>query len=238
MVGEKKVRRKKGEEKAVKDDTETGDSVEAKEDEGKSHSKQTKIAVIIMIVLLVSVLLTHWAIQEIRKFEYDGIEFYKQKEDTEIFYMTQVLYYLPTGLATGEGIPIQFKLRNDPRELGEIPIEGEVKLKKEVILSLSPQIANCSDTIMTMIDFSIILKAFGISAEGATTDRRYGKENDIPFADCRKSDEKTVIMMKEGNETRITQEGGCYIVEIKDCKIQESYERFLFGFIKDSILRE
>ena len=202
-----------------------------------SHGRQTKIAVVIMIILLVSVFLFNWIIQESRKFEYGGIDFYKEKEGEIMYYKTMPLQYLPTGLALGgERIPIQIKLRNDPRELAEIPIEGTIKLKRDVILSLSPVIANCSNTYITLIDFSMTLKAFSITAKGAVIDRNYAKENNVTFADCRHAREKTVIVMKEGNKTKITQNKDCYTIEIKDCEIQESFERFILEFIAGSMV--
>lgn len=218
---EKKVKKKLVDESSKKD----------------AHGRQTKIAVVIMIILLVSVFLFNWIIQESRKFEYGGIDFYKEKEGEIMYYKTMPLQYLPTGLALeSERIPIQIKLRNDPRELAEIPIEGAIKLKREVILSVSPMLANCSNTYITLIDFSMTLKAFSIKASSGTPDRKFAKENNATFADCRHARDKTVIVMKEGNETRITQDKDCYTMEIKDCEIQESFERFILEFIAGSMI--
>lgn len=216
-----------------------------------SYGKQTKIAVILMIVLLASVFIANWVVRESKKFDYNGMKFYKEKEGSILFYKSLLGYVT----ASGQDIPFILKLRNDPRELEKIPVEGEIeKLKKEVVLSLSPEIADCSDTIRTMTDFSMTLKAFGISASAATTDKNYSKEHDAPLINCKNSGEKTVIVMKEGNETRITKYkeenpirivGGkesvilsgkdCYIIEIKNCEIQQSFERFILDYISNSM---
>lgn len=224
MMKEKK-QKKKVEEEVVKNVTE-------KRDISNKYNKQTKIAVIIMIVLIVAIFIAHWIIQESKKFDYGGMKFYKEKEGPVLFYKSLLGYVT----ASGENIPFILKLRNDPRELDNIPIEGAIKLKKEVILSLSPGIANCSDTYITMLDFSRTLKGFSIKASGATTDKNYAKEYNAPLVDCKDAKEKTVIVMKEGNETKITKTEGCYTIEIKDCEIQKSFERFILRFIENSVI--
>lgn len=197
-----------------------------------SYGKQTKIAVILMIVLLASVFIANWVVQESKKFDYNGMKFYKEKEGSILFYKSLLGFVT----ASGQDIPFILKLRNDPRELEKISVSGEIRnIKKEAILSLSQEIAECPDTIRTMTDFSITLKAFGIKASAATTNKSYSKEHDIPLIDCKDSKQKTVIVMKEGNETRINQEKDCYTIEIENCEVQQSFERFILDYISNSL---
>jgi len=203
------------------------------EEKPKGHEKQTKTAVIIMIVLIVSVLLAHWIVQESRKFEYKGLNFYKEKEGSILYYKSLFGYVT----ATGENIPFIMKFRNDPRELDKIPIKGKIRLQKQVVLSVSPTIGNCSDTYVTLIDFSRTLKAFSIKASAATTDKQYARENKVDFANCKSAIPETVIVMQEGSETKITQDKDCYVIEIKDCEIRQSFERFMLEFIANSMMR-
>jgi len=200
----------------------------------KDYNKETKVLIGIMIIVIVVILLAQWLVQKSKKFEYGGFSFYKEKEGDITFYKSLLGYVT----ASGENIPFILKLRNDPRVLDEIQFEGVLKLKNETILSVSPNIANCSDTYITMIDFARTLKAFGISAKAATTDVNYSKEYNATLADCRNSLGRTVVVMKEGNETKISQEKlvfkDCYVIEIKDCKIGQSFERFLLELIKSS----
>ena len=215
------------------------DKKEIKKEEtpkNKKNDRPTIIIVVIMLVLIISVFLVNWIVQERKEFEYNGLKFYKEKEGSITYYKSLLGYVT----ASGEEIPFILKLRNDPRKLEEIPVEGIIRLKEEAILTFSPEIVNCSNTYVTMIDFSRTLKAFGIKASGATINEDYARENDIPLADCRSSLNKTVIVMKEGNETKISQEKiffeNCYIMEISDCQVQESFERFMLKFIGESIL--
>lgn len=222
----------------------------ARKETEKKYDKQTKIAIIVMVVLILSIFIAHWIVQEMNKFKYNNLQFYKEKEGSILFYKSR-LGFVTSG---GQNIPFILKLRNDPRVLDEIQIDGEIALKEDVTLAVSPEIGECEDTYITLIDFSRTLKSFGINAEAATTDRKYAEEMNAKFASCKDAKGKTVIIMREGNETRITQDrepyeemtigkGGattttkyleCYIIEINNCQVQESFERFILKFIENS----
>ena len=211
---------------------------------------------IIMIVLIASVLFSHWIIRASQKFEYNSIEFYKEKEG-DIQYYKALLGFLSVN---GENIPFILKLRNDPRDLEKIPIEEGVKigdLGKDVIISVSPKLGNCSDIHITLMDFAMTLKAFGIKATQGTTDENFSKEKEILFADCNIPKGKTVIVMETGEENKISitrepieklaitstggslagRDGGCYLLEVSDCRTQEVFERFILEMIKNSVTK-
>lgn len=194
----------------------------------RKYIKQTMIVVIIMILLLASVFIAYWLTQESKEFEYKGLSFYKEKEDTILFYKSVFVFVA----ANGENTQAMLKLRNDPRVLDNIPIEGTIRLKNVVVLSVSPEITNCSDTYRTIVNFAWTLGGFGIrNVSAATTDKKYSREYKIPLVDCKNAKEKTVIVMEEGNETKIVQDENCYILEIKNCEIQEVFESFILDFI-------
>jgi len=216
------------------------------------YDKQTKFAIIIMFLLIVSVLAGHWIIQESNKFEYKDLEFYRTDEGGLIVYRSLLGY----ATAGGETVPFVLKLRNSPKELEKIPINANITLdKKKVVLSLSPEIANCSNTTRSIMDASITFKAFGREVSAATTDEDFHEENDVPLIDCGDSVDKNVIIIKEGIKTRIKEDKtevtniiitssgrrteiknrNCYIIEVANCEIQEAYERFILDFIANSV---
>lgn len=200
----------------------------------KSYAKQTKIVVIIMFVLLASVFVAYWLVQESKTFEYHNMKFYKEKEGALMFYKSLLGY----ATKSGESIPFIIKLRGDPRQLDKIPIEGEIKnLKEKVVFSVSPEIANCSDTPRVMVDFSMTLGAFGLKTSAATSSKEYAKQINIPLIDCKDAKDKTVILMKEGNETKIVKTGECYTLEISECRVQDNFERFTLALIENSIVK-
>lgn len=201
----------------------------------KNYNKQIKIVVFVMAILLVSVFLTYWIVQESKTFEYKGMRFYKEKEGTIIFYKSLLGYVS----YSGENVPFVLKLRTDPRKLDEIKVEGQIKnFREEMILSLSPQIANCTNTVRTMVDFSMTFGAFGIKTTAATTDKKYSKENNVPLITCKDAQQKTVIVMTEGEENKIIKTADCYTIEIKNCEIQENFEKFILEFIANSMTKE
>jgi len=203
-----------------------------KEKDKKTPEKQIKILVIIMAVLILSVLFSYWIFQQMKFFEYNGFKFYKEKEGAILYYKTALTYFA-TG---GESIPFIMKLRNDPRDLEKIPLTGRVVFKDNSVISVSPEILNCSKIYVTLVDFSSTLKAFGITASAATTDEEFAKENEKEFITCEDAIDKTVVMMVEGEETKITKQGNCFVMQINNCEVRESFERFMLGFIESSIV--
>lgn len=215
------------------------ENLEKKEETSKNtkeYGNQTKGVVIVMAVLILSILVTYLIVQESKEFKLNGMKFYKEKEGNVLYYKSLLGY----ATASGQNIPFILKLRHDPRRLDSIPIDGFLRLKGDVVLSLAPALTNCSETYITMMDFSRTLTGFGYDVEGATTDKNYAKEHNATLADCRSSMNKTVIVMIEGNETKISQEKvffkDCYIIEISNCEIQESFERFIVGLVENSMV--
>jgi len=236
MKKEKRIGGKKNKEKEkVEENSEKEEEKkEQEETKPKSYAKQTKIVVVIMFVLLASVFVTYWLVQESKTFQYHNMKFYKEKEGSLTFYKSLLGY----ATKSGESIPFIIKLRGDPRQLDKIPIEGEIKnLKEKVIFSVSPEIANCSDTPRVMVDFSMTIGAFGLKTSAATNDKEYAKKMNIPLVDCNNTKDKTVILMEEGNETKIVKTGDCYTLEISNCQVQNSFERFTLDLIENSITK-
>jgi len=209
-----------------------------KELQKRSHEKQTKYVVIFMVVLMISVFAVFWYVQQEAKFTYNGIEFYRENEGSLVFYKSLLGYVT----ASGEEIPFILKLRTNPEELIEIPVKGNITLLKNVTITVSPEMTNCSDTYITLLDMSLTLTSFGMSTTGATTDLNYSIENNMTLADCRNSVNRSVIVFQEGNVTKITREPvlfkDCYIIEVKDCQIREGYERFILGYIVDGMINK
>jgi hypothetical protein len=202
----------------------------------KNYTVQTITVIAAMILLISSIFLVYWIVQEQKRFELDGVEFYMQKEGT-IPYYKSLLGYVS---ATGEQVPFVLKLRTNPEKLEEIPVRGEIHLMDKAVISLSPEIVNCSNTHITVFDMALTMKAFGTNTTLGTPDKEFAIESNFTLADCRNSMNQTVIIFKEGNNTEINQEvvvfKNCYIVELEECQIREGYERFILRYITDSLL--
>jgi len=187
---------------------------EKKKKESLKESKSSKntIIVIIMLTLLIAVVVAHFLTEE-ETFEYNGIEFSVSEQGGVTFYVSKPIL---VGFVAGGQSPFNIQLRNDPRILEEIPFEGNLVLKKQAIISFSPEIENCEDTYVTLVDFSRVLKAFGIDTSAASSDKEHASENEMPFIDCRDATDQTVILLEAGEETKISKEGDCYTLEINN----------------------
>lgn len=224
------------EKKNIKKSEKAGKSKESKASKKKlekAYEKQIKTAVIIMIVIIFSFIFTYWVIQQTKKFEYHGFKFQIEKEGQLEYYNTLLEYISPY---TGEKIPFIIRLKNDPRVLENIPIEGDIILKKNVLFSISPSMENCSESVATLVDFSRTLKAFGINATSATNSRDYAEKSGAQYADCRDAIGQSVILLREGDSTQIIKDKDCYILEFNNCETREIYERFILKFIENSII--
>ncbi len=218
---EKQTKTKKQQEKSKKD----------------KYDKQTKVALLIMLILIAGIFFTRWMINESKKIEYGDMTFYEVDEGGLTFYKA------PLGFISAQGKNAQFilKLRNNPKKLDEnIPIEGfgNINVKKNVTISVSPEIGECYETYRTLIDFSRTLKGFGIYANQATPDKDFAKENNLSFADCENAVGKTVVIMRQGNSTKIKRgldNPDCYVIEINNCEVQASFERFILGMVENML---
>ncbi len=197
------------------------------------YERQIKIAVIFMIVIIFSFIFTYWVIQQTKIFEYHGFKFQIEKEGQMKYYNTLLEYVSPY---TGEKIPFIIRLKNDPRVLESIPIEGNIVLKKNVLFSISTTMENCSESTATLVDFSRTLKAFGVNATAATNSRDYAEKSGAKYANCNDAIGQSVILLREGSSTNIIQDKDCYILEFNNCETREVYERFILRFIENSII--
>ena len=264
-MAKKKTQKRKEKAEGKKENLETKkekgeqkEQAEEKKKEKTDRNKQTEIAVIIMVVLIASVLVAHWIVQKSKTFEYEGIKFYKYKEDNILSYKSELMNYSrTTGRSVGpNSIPFTLVLKDDPRELRKIPVDGAILLdqqkdvilsispdgtvrsnqQKDVILSVSPELIKCNATHRTLMDYAWTLGNFGFNVSLATPEKAYAKENNMSFVTCSNNSKgRNVILMREGNETKITQKGNCCVMEISNCEVQESFGRFILEFIVNSV---
>ena len=239
---EKTVQKENLETKKEKGEQKEEKKKEENKKEKTDRNKQTKIAVIVMIVLIASVLMAHWIVQKSKTFRYEGIKFYKYKEDNTLFYKSELMNYTRfMAYHRIRVVPFTLVLKDDPRELKNIPVDGAILLdqQKDVVLSVSPELVKCNATHRTLMDYAWTLGNFGFNVSLATPEKEYAKENNLSFVTCiNNSKGKNVILMFEGNETKIIQRGDCCGIEISNCEVQESFGRFILEFIINSVMNE
>jgi hypothetical protein len=215
---------------------EEGKQEEKKDSKKIDYSKQTKQVVLIMIVALIAMAITYFMVQGDKTAKYHDLVFSKEESGGIVEYKTLLGYAVG-----GESRPLTLQLRTDPEKLEKIPADADIKLLKNTLVSLAPEIVNCSNIYPTLIDLSMTLTTFGTTPKIATTDRDLAIEKNVTLADCRSSLNQTVIILQRGNQTQVVQEfffTNCYYIEVNNCEIREGYERFLLEYIEDNLLEK
>jgi len=201
---------------------------EVNKENKESHEKQIRLVVFFMSVLIIVIFLVYFLIQESKKFEYDGLKFVKGKQGSLVLYYSS----LPISDINGKVIgSLPFYLREDPRNLERISIDGEIRVGKEVILSATPEILKCDDGLLAATTLSMNLGKLGIKAIGATTNKTYAEENNMTYADydtCLNTN-YTTLLFKEGGNSKIRHVDNCYILDTANCEIMNVTERFIVG---------
>lgn len=149
-------------------------------------------------------------------FEYNGIKFNPSKTGVGFdmqFFVNDANY------------PTLMTVRNDPRNLEDIPIETDyvrsmVSGKNVVYITEDPYADLKGPTLVAAREIAIPLSLL-YGAEVNKTLTRTSEELDIPLTDqtvktCEDSDENTlVILQRLGDETAVFEEGGCLVVQGK-----------------------
>ncbi len=166
-------------------------------------------------------------------FEYVGLQFEKTKFGQLVIYQTAI----PITSITGEAIAnYNLNLRNDPRNLESIPIEGRIRMRRSVLLALDPSMEDCQDNSFAGLNLAQFLAAAGVQAKGATTNKTYAEENGVPFASCETGLEFTIVITEKANATQIKKETEeCYKIQVANCNdLVKATERFIVGVIGHS----
>ena len=166
----------------------------------KREERQLKWILIMMAILLFFVLLIYFIMQYEREFEYAGLKFNKIMFDKLILYYTKIPVADPYGNIVAY---YNLYLRNDPRKLKNIAINSRILLRKNVVVTLDPSVLECDDNIIAVANLGEFLKAIGINAEFATTNKTLANESEIKYATCDTISGKSIITIKKAEKTEI-----------------------------------
>ncbi len=194
------------------------------------YTKQIKYVVIVMFCLLSAFFVSIWLINESKTFRYAGLDFKKIKFGELPLFHAKIPITSITGDLVAE---YNLYLREDPRKL-DIPIQGKIRLKKTIIQAVNKSI-KCPLEGVAGVNFGQFLRAAGIKKIDGTTNLTKSQEENIPFVSCEQEREESILIITEGEETKITQEAkNCYVIEFADCELLQAIERFMVGIIANS----
>lgn len=187
----------------------------------KNNQKILRDVLIIMVILIIALIGGYFAIKSLSHFKYEGMKFDVQKEGDVLFYHTS----FPVYEGAIQVANYNAYLRTNPRDLEKIDFEGELKLRKMMILNTSQEFVCRGDGIISVVNMNQIFgKGFGITI---------GKDSN---ATCDELGRYGYIYLLDGEETKIEQYGpACYKLYIKDCEILPVTERFILEALKKTV---
>lgn len=220
---------------------------EGKEEEKERKEKSDKkilaflivIIVILALVILVLVfkaqLTQYWHRLKGDIFNYHGMEFQKTMIGNITMYSTKLAIYRPTQNQT---LYYTLYLRNHPSVLEPIHVNITSKLQRKVYISFEADPLECNTTILAAYKLGEFIDALGLEKEGAFANNEIanvsGYNGNEKIKNCSDAGQGTsVVLLKQSDQeySYIHQEDYCYILEIADCKIVETSERFILALI-------
>ena len=188
----------------------------------------------VMIGLILLFLVFYYIFQSLNKFEYKGLTFTKERFGELVVY--HHYYYFEDN---GEMYKYNLFLREDPRE-SEVLVEGNrilyPKGKFAYIALDGDGLAKCEKSNMAIASLSAFLSNNMITPKGASIDEDEAKLNNLAYATCESKEDNPVIIIKEGNETRIDidMQDLCYVISVSNCEVLEAIEEFIVQSIVDA----
>lgn len=221
-------------------------SLEKKEEENKEIPGSAKVErknnqifwIIGMILFLVVVFsISYYIFSSYRSFEYTGLTFTREKfGEIPVFHY---YYYITPELK------YNLYLRNDPRE-NNVPVTGKIidngiefSKDERVYLSVDPKgLTECEYGRVGIGSLASFLADNQLNVKGAAPDEKLAKEANVNYATCEFRPDDVVIILKEGEQTRIVHDKDkCYVIEVANCEIMPAVEKFQVQAVLDARAR-
>ncbi|MEK6926825.1 MAG: hypothetical protein AABX11_00180 [Nanoarchaeota archaeon] len=162
--------------------------------------------------------------EKMNTFEYKNLAFTKEMYGKVLMYH----YFYSFVNSAGEVVRYNVYLQNDPRT-NPANYEGKIELDtNKVYLSVDTTgLLGCPNSILAVGKMSEFLVSNEFKITVAAPNLDSANKNNVTVANCETNPNNVVIIMKSGNETKVTQQNRCFVIEAKDCQILESTERFI-----------
>ena len=188
------------------------------------------MAVLVLIFVVVSLVL-----QSFNKFEYEGLTFTKERFGEIPVY--HYYYYLENHITGSVIAKYNLYLRIDPRK-NDVPVDGEIEFihGEYTFVSIDGEgLTECEENSVAIASLSGFLNDNDLRPKGAVPDKELARELKVKYATCEEHSEGVVIMVQEGNETKITRNGeSCYVMEIANCEMIKAVEKFELQTLLDA----
>jgi len=207
--------------------------MKTKQKAGKETAKPTSntwIYVLIGVVIVLGLIyVSYKSYLESKKIEYAGLNFEQKKFGDLNFYYTRIPLFDKNGINT---VNYSMYLRNDPRTLEDIKIEGMIRIKSKTILASEAGL-QCENNGIAGGELG---QAIGLWTKviTGTSNKTLADNRSMPYVSCNASEgmylDSTSLSFKVANVTGISQKGAdCYEISVANCEILEAVERFIVG---------
>lgn len=186
----------------------------------------------VMAGLIVIFLISSFAFNALATFEYNGLTFTKEKFGEIPVYH----YYYFFNDPKGKLYQYNLYLRKDPRK-NTVPITGNIILpdKKFIYISINTTgLEQCPDSVIATSALTGFLTNNQFTVKGATPIKELAEELKVQHATCENLPNNVVILIQEGNETKIEKENMCHTISVANCEILDAVEKFQVQAILDA----
>jgi len=194
----------------------------------KKHNKQLGAILMVMIGIFLTIAIMILVMQSIANFEYKGLNFQKSKFGNIPIYRFALNFVTHASGGMTSQVTREFAFRNDPRQL-DVPVNIKqlVFTKDMTYISISPEMTKCEDTGIAIANIAQLLGAADIQLSTGTDDLETSEQQGVPYVPCSSEMNATVILIQESEESSIVQRGKCYEINIANCEVLDSTERFM-----------
>tara|TARA_Y100000034_G_scaffold80707_1_gene96814 strand:+ start:867 stop:1583 length:717 start_codon:yes stop_codon:yes gene_type:complete len=194
----------------------------------KEENKILRNILITVGILGIIFLLIYLAISSAKTFEYMGVVFeienYCDSGPCITFYKTSIPVKYNDG-TTGRLIDADYniRLRNDPRDLENVPVEGRIDFRKNMVLEVTTEDLFCNGDWNLAIGNLQKLNIFRMILLIKNDNETYEPENEFMFIKIQSDDITNIVKVNKNN----------YNLNVDNCEILKVTERLMLeAFIR------
>jgi len=197
----------------------------------------------VMVAAIAVFLVGFTLLKESDSFNYNGLDFQKEMLGNIPLYKHTYLTERVTRttgqvVRTGDASSVAILLRNDPRRLEDIPVEGKIEflsVEQTIYISVNsaPELS-CDYSPIAMHELSSFFTQNGFAAKAGISNETMAEENKIDYITCENRPDRMVISFASGDSPSIVRNGNCYILTVANCDILAPTEKFIIQSIIDA----
>lgn len=189
------------------------------------------------VFLVVIYLVVSYYFKSLNQFEYAGLDFTRERFDSDTLYHYYYYYTTPSG----QTVQYNLYLHIDPRT-NNVTVQGDPLLlgKPYVYLTYDDSFPEtCRFTGSSIVDLNLFLKQNQITVMSGVMNETYAKKTNKDYYTCANRPESVeVFEFLAGNETAIVIEDNCHRVYIgPDCGMRDAVEKLKVAILSEARAR-